>query len=220
VVKKTGIVVALLVVLALAVMLVAQLSTSDEPAAATAPVPVATSSLSVSAPPTDAPERDRASAEPVVTTDEPGLYAAAIAAVVFGMDPRTRAAGDYRTLLMTEADPSLTETGLADLERLVEARVPADDMWQRMRTNAQWSQFVATQTWEPGSWQQVVTSGQAEPGWAMRNVTGVQTTRYVEHGAARETSRERTITVGMRCPASGAAVDRCRLVLLGASVVP
>ncbi|WP_315093255.1 hypothetical protein [uncultured Cellulomonas sp.] len=136
------------------------------------------------------------------------------------MDTRTVDAAAYRTSLLAEADPNLTETGRADLQRLVDDRIPADDEWERMRENAQRSVFVVTQTWEPGSWQQVVIAGQAEPGWAMRNVTGVQTTHYSEDGQHRASSRERTITIGMRCPGSGADVDRCRLVLLGATVVP
>ncbi len=50
----------------------------------------------------------------------------------------------------------------------------------------------------------MVTSGQAEPGWAMRNVLGVQTTHFTDGGKAQTTLRERTITIGMRCPAEGA----------------
>lgn len=181
---------------------------------------------SVTTPPTAAPSsRTPATsaaspASTVVSTDEPGLYAAAIAIVVFGMDTRANEPENYRGALLAEADPTLSATGSDDLKRLVDARIPADDLWQRMRENEQWSTFVVTQTWEPGSWQQVVTAGQAEPGWTMRNVTGIQTTHYLDSGEARESSRERTITVGMRCPADDAAVDRCRLVLLGASTVP
>lgn len=52
----------------------------------------------------------------------------------------------------------------------------------------------------------------------MRNVTGIETTTYVEAGAEKTASRERTVTIGMRCPAHGADVDRCYLVLVGATV--
>jgi hypothetical protein len=214
-VKKPGLVVAVLVVLAVMLALATQFR-SPHPKAATV-VPAVTTAPTA-APSVPEPSPSRAGA--VVTTDEPGLYAAKVAAVVFGMDTRSLTAADYRAMLLAEADPNLTETGRADLVRLVDGRIPADDLWQRMRGNAQWSTFVVTSTWEPGSWQQVVTSGQAEPGWAMRNVTGTQITHYVEDGTAREAERERTLTVGMRCPAADAGVDRCRLVLLGASVVP
>ena len=127
---------------------------------------------------------------------------------------------DYAAVLLAEADPGLSATGRADLESLVAARVPADELWQRMRANHQWSTFESIDVWEPGSWEQVVTSGQAEPGWALRNVTGIQTTHYVEAGVEKTTSRERTITIGMRCPVRGVEIDRCYLVLIGATVVP
>ncbi|PVU84435.1 hypothetical protein DDP54_00905 (plasmid) [Cellulomonas sp. WB94] len=140
--------------------------------------------------------------------------------MVFGFDTRKLDATDYSALLLADADPGLTATGRADLDRLIADRIPATELWQRMRANQQWSTFEASNVWEPGSWEQVVTSGQAEPGWAMRNVTGIQTTHYVENGTDKVASRERTVTIGMRCPAPGADVDRCRLVLIGATVVP
>lgn len=156
----------------------------------------------------------------LTVTDSPDAYAQAVVAVVLGFDTRKLDATDYSALLLTDADPGLTATGRADLERLIADRIPATDLWQRMRANQQWSTFEASNVWEPGSWEQVVTNGQAEPGWAMRNVTGTQTTHYVEDGTLKVTSRERTLTIGMRCPAAGADVDRCRLVLIGATVVP
>lgn len=152
--------------------------------------------------------------------DSPDAYADAVAAVLFGLDTRELDPADYSALLLAEADPTLTATGRADLERLIAERIPAAELWQRMRANEQWSTFAAGDVWVPGSWEQVVTSGQAEPGWALRNVTGIQTTHYVEYGVEKAASRERTVTIGMRCPAPGAGVDRCRLVLIGAIVVP
>lgn len=156
----------------------------------------------------------------LTVTDAPDAYAQAVAAVVFGFDTPKLDTTDYSALLLADADPSLTAAGRADLERLISDRIPATELWQRMRANQQWSTFEASSVWEPGSWEQVVTSGQAEPGWAMRNVTGTQTTHYVEDGTLKVASRERTVTIGMRCPAPGADVDRCRLVLIGATVVP
>ena len=74
--------------------------------------------------------------------------------------------------------------------------------------------------WEPQTWAEVVTDGLAEPGWVMRNVTGTQTTSYVDGGENRTAVSEPTLTVGMRCPAPGADVDRCHLTLLGTVVIP
>ncbi len=153
-------------------------------------------------------------------TDQPDAYAVAVAGVVFGLDTRELEPAAYRDVLLADADPGLSKTGRADFEALVAARIPADDLWRRMRANEQWSTFEASDVWEPGSWAQVVTSGQAELGWAMRNVTGIETTTYVEAGVEKTASRERTVTIGMRCPADGADVDRCYLVLVGTTVVP
>ena len=185
---------------------------SPDPPSATAPGgrnPVRT-------PPADTPS----GATSLPHTDEPDAYATAVAETLFAVDTRRLDPADYQGVLLADADPGLSETGRADLETLVAARIPADEQWQRMRANAQWSTFEASDVWEPGSWAQVVTSGQAEPGWAMRNVTGIETTTYVEAGVEKTASRERTVTIGMRCPADGAGVDRCHLVLVGATVVP
>jgi len=156
----------------------------------------------------------------VSATGEPDTYAAAVADVVFGMDTRTLGPDAYRATLLGEADPHLSVTGLADLERLLAERIPTGEQWARMRANAQWSAFEAGEVWEPGSWAQVVIAGQAEPGWVVRNVTGVQTTHYTDAGVEKTAVRERTVTFAMRCPAPGAGVEACRLVLIGGSVLP
>ena len=155
----------------------------------------------------------------IVETSDPDSYASSIAGVVFGLDTTYADAADYRALLMSEADPQMTARGVADLERIVSGRIPEPGFWARMRANEQWSQWQTEQVWQPGAWDDVVTSGRAEPGWVVRNVLGIQTTHFRENGTAQTTSRERTITIGMRCPAAGAEVDRCRLALVGIGVV-
>jgi hypothetical protein len=154
---------------------------------------------------------------------DPDTYAREIAAVVFAVDTRTGSPNDLRARLLAEADPRLSETGRADLERLLVTRIPTDEGWARMASNEQWSEWVTTGTHEPGTFAQMVIEGQTYPGWAMRNVTGIQTTHYRDGGAWREAARERTVTVAMRCPLPGADavdLDRCRLLLVPATVVP
>lgn len=141
-------------------------------------------------------------------------YAAVIGALMFEMDTRTSTAGQTREQLRREADAQLSDDGLADLYATIDARVPADALWERMRSNEQWSQWEPIRTWEPAAWAQVVTQGHAAPGWVMRNVTGVQTIHYVEDGLSRSTSREVTLTVVMRCPTEGVDLPSCRLVLI------
>lgn len=152
-------------------------------------------------------------------TSNPDEYAAAIASAVFAQDTVNADPEDYRARLMVEADPHMSPRGRSDLERMVAQRIPSPEQWQRMRRNSQWSQWETEDVWQPGAWDEVVTSGQAEPGWVVRNVLGQQTVHFVDGSRARETSRERTLTIGMRCPAPGAVVDRCRLTLIGIGVV-
>lgn len=152
-------------------------------------------------------------------TADPDEYAKAIAAAVFAQDTVATNPEDHRARLMSQADPLMSARGQADLERMVGERIPTPEQWQRMRGNDQWSQWTTDDVWQPGAWDEVVTSGQAEPGWVVRNVLGQQTVHFLDGGVQRSTSRERTLTIGMRCPATGAAVDRCWLTLVGIGVV-
>lgn len=176
------------------------------------------------APPAPSAEPSDATATPaplphLPRTSNPAEYASAVAGVVFGLDTTLAGPGDYRALLMAEADPQMSPRGQADLERMIGERIPDPELWQRMRSNGQWSAWATQDVWQPGIWDDVLTSGQAEPGWALRNVIGTQTTHFRDAGQDRETSRERTITIGMRCPAPDALVDRCRLTMVGIGVV-
>jgi hypothetical protein len=152
-------------------------------------------------------------------TADPDEYAKAIAAAVFAQDTVATDPEDHRASLMSQADPLMSARGRADLERMVAERIPTPEQWQRMRANDQWSQWTTDDVWQPGAWDEVLTSGQAEPGWVVRNVLGQQTVHFRDGGVQRETSRERTLTIGMRCPATGAGVARCWLTLVGVGVV-
>jgi hypothetical protein len=151
--------------------------------------------------------------------DDPDEYAERIASLVLAQDTRTGTPDDVRDPLLAEADPTLSETGLADLERTIAVRIPDDLMWSRMRGNQQWSEWTPRSVWEPGARQQAVTSGYAEPGWAMRNVSGIEVIHYIEDGEPRASTRERTLSVLMRCPAAGSPVERCHLALLSTTAV-
>jgi hypothetical protein len=153
-------------------------------------------------------------------TADADVYVKSITRIVFGPDSRNFGPADYRRLLRSEADPNLTESGRADLFATIDSRIPSEQLWNRMRRNEQWSKWSSTRTWEPAAWSQVVTGGYAEPGWVMRNVTGTQTTHYVEAtGVARTITRELTLSVVMRCPVPGSHVQRCALVLISTTPV-
>jgi len=138
-VKRPGIVVAIVVLLL--VVIGASMLGSREPAAAPSSIP--TSVLSEPAPVPDAGGASGTvnATSSLTQADEPDAYAIAIADVVFGLDTRDLEPADYQALLLAEADPGLSTTGRADLEALIAKRVPADELWQRMRANDQWSTF-------------------------------------------------------------------------------
>ncbi len=222
--KKVGFgIAALLLVLLVGLVWSTRSTTSDLAAGSTSPVDVwpskspAARPSAASAPSTSEPGATQL--PPLPVTSDPDDYAAAVAGVVFGQDTRNTGPEDYRALLMAQADPMMSPRGRADLERMVAERIPAPELWARMRANAQWSQWTTEDVWQPGAWDEVITSGEAEPGWAVRNVLGQQTTHFLDGETSRSTSRERTITVGMRCPAPGAKVDRCMLTMVGIGVV-
>ena len=221
--RKLGFVLAALVLLVALVVSLGRATRPSEDATDQEPVPRADPVTALPAP--DVSATTTPVATPTVAlpalpaTSDPDEYAVAVAAVVFGLDTRDAGPEDYRALLMAEADPQMSSRGRGDLERMVAERIPTAEQWQRMRANAQWSQWQTEDVWQPGAWDEVITSGQAEPGWAVRNVLGHQTVHFDDAGQERETARERTITIGMRCPAPGAQVDRCWLTLVGIGVV-
>lgn len=221
--KSVRWVVALLVVMIVLVAVALAFGGGDDPPVAS-PGSHATTGKPPStdpATPTSAtPTQDLPGMLTIARTADPDAYADSVAALVFSMDPRAFEPRNYRTILLGEADPMMSNTGLADLESTVEERIPDATQWARMRANEQWSTWSSTAVWEPQTWAEVVTDGLAEPGWVMRNVTGTQTTSYVDAGEDRTAVSEPTLTIGMRCPAPDAPVDRCHLTLIGTSVLP
>ena len=212
--------VALLIVVIVVVAVALAVVDDDAPAASptVAPGTRPTTAAATATPAAAAPEVP--GMPTIARTADPDAYADSVAALVFSMDPRAFEPEDFRAVLLGEADPMMSDSGLADLELMVDERVPDATQWARMRTNEQWSTWWSTAVWEPQTWAEVVTDGLAEPGWVMRNVTGTQTTYYVDGGEDRTAVSEPTITVGMRCPAPGADVDRCHLTLLGTVGIP
>lgn len=210
----------LAVVVGVAVFATVVVATRLGPAEPPGSSPASASAAAGSASASPTPTARWSPALAVMVTPDADRYAASVAELVFGMDTRTLEPGDYRGALLAAADPALSSTGRADLVRTVEERIPTADVWARMRANDQYSTWATTQVSEPGTWAQVVTSGQAQPGWVMRNVTGIQDTHYVDAGVPKTAARERTLTIGMRCPASGIDLDRCQLLLVGTTVLP
>ncbi|NCD17820.1 MAG: hypothetical protein EOL91_11035 [Actinobacteria bacterium] len=221
--KSVRWVVALLVVMLVLVAVALAFGGGDDPPAASPGTHVTTGkppSTDPATPTSATPAQDPPGMLTVARTADPDAYADSVAALVFSMDPRAFEPEDYRAVLLGEADPMMSDSGLADLERTVEERIPDATQWARMRANEQWSTWSTTAVWEPETWAEVVTDGLAEPGWVIRNVTGTQTTSYVDGGGNRTAVSEPTLTIAMRCPAPDAQVEQCHLVLIGTSVLP
>jgi hypothetical protein len=184
--------------------------------------PAPSSSVASEATPSSRP----AVSAPQATTPSPSApdeYARVVADLVFAMDTRAGTAEAFGARLLDEADPGLSDRGRADLERLLAPRVPAADRWSRMAANQQWSSWTTTSVYVPGTWERLVTEGRAHAGWAMRNVTGIQTVHYRDAGTWQESGRERTVTVAMRCPRpddAGGDLDGCRLLLVPVEPLP
>lgn len=145
--KKLAIVLVPLLLMALAALLwVGRAAGRGSDAAPVAPPGIIT--LAPDQPPTTS-ELDPDSAQSTAqaanlpSTSDPDLYAEAVAAVVFGLDTTSAGHEDYRAALLAEADPQMSPRGLADLERMVAERIPAPELWERMRANEQWSQWQA-----------------------------------------------------------------------------
>lgn len=154
-------------------------------------------------------------------TSDPDTFAAAITAVVFGMDPAAHSGEDYRRVLLGAADPDLDSDARADLERGVAFRILAPGDWDvsaAMGIRARWH---TTRVWTPDTWIGAQRSGQIPvPGWTARNVAGFATTTTAAAGGPVRTRTAKTLTVVMDCPARGSSATHCGLVMIGLQVLP
>ena len=158
--------VALLIVVAVVVAAAMAFGSGGDDAPATSPS-AATGTQPTTEPATTtvaAPATEVPGMLTLARTADPDVYADSVAAFVFSMDLRAFNPEDYRTTLLGEADPTMSDSGLADLELMVDERIPDATQWARMRANEQWSTWSTTAVWEPQTWAEVVTDGLAEPG--------------------------------------------------------
>ena len=146
----------------------------------------------------------------VPATNDPDTYAAAIAAVLYGMDYTIYGPGDYEALfadaLWDEIDPDDSARILATINR----RIPTTDMWQQMRSIKQTSAFEVELVWEPRTGRDHREAGDWPDGVVTRNVSGTQTeTWHAPELDIQSSSRPVAVTVVMACPP---ATSLCHLV--------
>ena len=146
----------------------------------------------------------------VPATDEPDIYAVAIADVLYGMDYTTYGPGDYEAFfadaLWDQIDPDDSNRILTTINR----RIPTTDMWQQMRSIEQTSEFEVELVWEPRTGRDHREAGNWPDGVVTRNVSGTQTETWQAPEQDVQTStRPVAVTVAMACPP---AASPCQLV--------
>ena len=148
-------------------------------------------------------------------------YAAAVAAVLFGMDHRTYTGADYVEFFTAARSPRAVElipefTDEAFLAAVGE-RIPDDYMWQRMRDSDQWASYEPTQVWEPDYIREKRANGELPEGVAGLNVTGTQVIHYLdENGQPTVRERAQWVSLLLACEPVHPA---CRLVAISTGVV-
>jgi hypothetical protein len=182
--------------------------------------PAATDGPSPSAPPTPAhpppsteegeDERSVAPLPDLPDTDDPDVYAAAVAGVLFGMDYANHAPGDYEAFfdaaLWEEIVPDARMRVMTTLSR----RIPTADMWEQMRLIDQTSEFEVELVWEPRTGRDHREAGDWPDGVVTRNVSGTQTeTWQAPEEEEQSSARPVAVTIAMACPP---ATSPCRLV--------
>lgn len=148
-------------------------------------------------------------------------YAAAVAAVLFGMDHRSYTGADYVDLFTSARSPRaaglIPEFTDAAFLAAVGERIPDDYMWQRMRDSDQWASYEPSQVWEPDYIREKRANGELPEGVAGLNVTGTQVIHYLDENsqpAVRE--RAQSVSLLLACEPVHPA---CRLVAISTGVV-
>jgi len=143
-------------------------------------------------------------------TDDPDVYAAGVAEVLFGMDHVNNGPEDYEVFF---ADALWDEIGPNDQARImatISRRIPTADMWEQMRSVEQAGDFTVELVWEPRSARNHRARGDWPDGWGMRTVSGTQTETWHAPGEqAQSSTGPVAVTVAMACPP---AASPCRLI--------
>lgn len=149
-------------------------------------------------------------------TDDPDVYAEAVATSLFGMDYRRFEPADYEALLTDALWPEIVASDRARIVTTISRRIPAEDVWNQMRSIGQSSTFETELVWEPRTGRQGRDEGWWPDGVVLRNVSGTQTDTWRPPGeAAQSASREIALSIAMACPPVSSP---CRLVSIQPNV--
>jgi hypothetical protein len=143
-------------------------------------------------------------------TDDPDVYAAGVAEVLFGMDNANHGPADYEAFFAAALWDEIVPDDRARIMATISRRIPTVDMWEQMRSVEQAAEFTVELVWEPRSARNHRTGGDWPDGWQMRTVSGTQTDTWHAPGEpAQSSTRPVAVTVAMACPP---AASPCRLI--------
>jgi hypothetical protein len=150
---------------------------------------------------TESPEPTSPLAD-VAVADSPDEYAASIAEIVLGTNPRDHARDDYLDLLLGEVSDEAVGESRERIEPVIAATLPDDYQWLRQRDYDQVNTFEVEHVWEPDVVDDV--RDRIPDGYTVRTVAGTQTTRFTdENGDRASSATSRLLTVFSFCPPSG-----------------
>lgn len=147
---------------------------------------------------------------PLPDSDDPDVYAEAVAEVLFGMDHTNHGPADYEAFFAAALWDEIVPEDRARIMATIVRRIPTVDMWEQMRSVEQTAEFDAELVWEPRLARLHRDRGDWPAGWTMRTVSGTQTDRWRAPGEQTQTSaRPVAVTVAMACPP---AASPCALI--------
>jgi hypothetical protein len=150
------------------------------------------------------------------STDDPDVFAAAVAEVLFGMDYANNEPDDYEAFFADAVWDEINPDDSARILTTINRRIPTVDMWEQMRSIEQTSEFGVELVWEPRAGRDHREAGDWPDGVVTRNVSGTQTETWQTTDEDVQTStREVAVTVAMACPP---ATSPCQLVGILANV--
>lgn len=142
-------------------------------------------------------------------TDDPDVYATAVAEVLFGMDYTNHTPNNYEAFFDAALWDEIVEDDRARVLTTIYRRIPTADMWEQLRSIEQTSEFEVELVWEPRTGRDHREAGDWPDGVVTRNVSGIQTeTWHAPDEDVQTSTRPVAVTVAVVCPP---ASSPCRL---------
>jgi hypothetical protein len=182
------------------------------------PSPTALGAPAQPSPASEAPRDERPiSALPdLPDTNDPDVYAAAVAKALFGMDYANHTPDDYEAFFDAALWDEIVPDARARIMATISRRIPTADMWEQMRSIEQTAEFEVELVWEPRTGRDHREAGDWPDGVVLRNVSGTRTEAWhAPDEDIQSSARQVAVTVGVACPP---ASSPCRLLSIQPNV--